>query len=396
MRNIYDIITEQKATIDVKMASYDLEYTINHFMHNQDNYYLQEGFGEGVKNLAKKIIEFIKSIINKIKELIKKVISFFLGTKSEVQKMEEKIAQAEQGGGSSKSEDKGESEEKSEDKGKSEEKSEDKGESEEKSEDKGESGGSSKSEDNKSSNNSGFASVKLGLNAPKVKKDEKAAERLKKREDARNERQKSKNINNGTITNFTSSTVGKVGSSVDGGLERAFREVKGKMVVKNFPPTDDVLKAFTGFGNTITRYVKDYIEDETPDEYMNATKDFNRRTVTRYCNEATQDIEKMIGGVGRMVKDYVFNAEKVIKEIQTFGKHVEDDLNKIAKETMAKEKDGSLNESISTRLHFSINMLGTFSNKCINLLASGRSHFLQVSWKVTNAYCDKLDKERNN
>ena len=444
MRNIYDIIIEQKTAIDVKMASHDLEYTITHFTQNQDTYYLQEGFGESAKNLAKKIVEFIKSIINKIRELIKKVVSFFLGTKSEVQKMEEKIAQAEQGGGSSKSEDKGGSgggSSKSEDKGGSgggSTKSEDKGGSgggSTKSEYRGGSGGSTKylgggnglstkseyrggsgggsskseyedggstkhlgsgnglsTEYKRASSNKGSNAIKLGLNEPK---DERA-ERLKKREEARKERQNSKNIDNGTITNSTSSTVGKVGTSLDGGLERAFREVKGKMVVKNFPPTNDIFMAFAGFGRRMTMYVTKWIEKETVEEHLESTTDSSRKKLDSYCNQATEDVEKMIGGVGRMVQDYIFNAEKVIKEIQAYGKDIEDDLNKIAKETMAKEKEGTLNETISSRLHSAINTLGTFSNKCINLLASGRSHFLQASWKVTNAYCDQLHKERNN
>ena len=418
MRNIYDIIIEQKTAIDVKMASHDLEYTITHFTQNQDTYYLQEGFGESAKNLAKKIVEFIKSIINKIRELIKKVVSFFLGTKSEVQKMEEKIAQAEQGGGSSKSEDKGGS-------GGGSTKSEYRGGSggstkylgggnglSTKSEYRGGSGGgSSKSEYEdggstkhlgsgnglsteykRASSNKGSNAIKLGLNEPK---DERA-ERLKKREEARKERQNSKNIDNGTITNSTSSTVGKVGTSLDGGLERAFREVKGKMVVKNFPPTNDIFMAFAGFGRRMTMYVTKWIEKETVEEHLESTTDSSRKKLDSYCNQATEDVEKMIGGVGRMVQDYIFNAEKVIKEIQAYGKDIEDDLNKIAKETMAKEKEGTLNETISSRLHSAINTLGTFSNKCINLLASGRSHFLQASWKVTNAYCDQLHKERNN
>lgn len=101
MRNIYDIITEQKALIDVKFASHDLEYTVNYFANNQDTYYLQEGFGESIKNFVKKVIEFIKSIINKIRELVRKFISFF--TKSKSNSLEDelnaKIAAANSSGG---------------------------------------------------------------------------------------------------------------------------------------------------------------------------------------------------------------------------------------------------------------------------------------------------------
>lgn len=76
MKNIYDIITEQKYVVDVNIASYDLEYVANCFNKNE---YLQEGVGETVKNVAKKVIEFIETMIKKIKELVKKIINYILG-----------------------------------------------------------------------------------------------------------------------------------------------------------------------------------------------------------------------------------------------------------------------------------------------------------------------------
>lgn len=79
MRNIYDIITEQKAIVDVNIASYDLEYTANHMIDN--DCYLQEGLGDNVRNIAQKVIEFIKTIINKIKELVNKAIGYFKNMK---------------------------------------------------------------------------------------------------------------------------------------------------------------------------------------------------------------------------------------------------------------------------------------------------------------------------
>lgn len=101
MRNIYDIITEQKALIDVKFASYDLEYTNNYFISNQNTYYLQEGFGESIKNFVKKIIDFIKSIISKIRDLVRKFLDFFRKTKSNnlEDELNAKIAAANASGG---------------------------------------------------------------------------------------------------------------------------------------------------------------------------------------------------------------------------------------------------------------------------------------------------------
>lgn len=76
MKNIYEIISEQKYVVDVNIASYDLEYVANCFNKNE---YLQEGVGETVKNVAKKVIEFIETMIRKIKELVKKIINYILG-----------------------------------------------------------------------------------------------------------------------------------------------------------------------------------------------------------------------------------------------------------------------------------------------------------------------------
>ena len=73
MRNIYDIIAEQKAMVDVNMAKYDLNYTVDHFFTND---YLQEGVGDAVKNAAQKVIAFIKTLMAKIKELIKKMLNY--------------------------------------------------------------------------------------------------------------------------------------------------------------------------------------------------------------------------------------------------------------------------------------------------------------------------------
>lgn len=73
MRNIYDIIAEQKAMVDVNMAKYDLNYTVDHFFTND---YLQEGVGDAVKNAAQKVIVFIKTLMAKIKELIKKMLNY--------------------------------------------------------------------------------------------------------------------------------------------------------------------------------------------------------------------------------------------------------------------------------------------------------------------------------
>lgn len=73
MRNIYNIITEQSGLVNVNIASYDLDHTINTINNSS---YLQEGFGDVVKSGAKKVVEFIKALIEKLKNLFSKIMNF--------------------------------------------------------------------------------------------------------------------------------------------------------------------------------------------------------------------------------------------------------------------------------------------------------------------------------
>ena len=78
MRSIQDIISEQKALVDIHIASYELSYINEHFMSNQDNYYLSEGFGETVKKAKDAVVKFIKAVIQKIKDFVKKCVGSFV------------------------------------------------------------------------------------------------------------------------------------------------------------------------------------------------------------------------------------------------------------------------------------------------------------------------------
>ena len=91
MRNIYDIISEQKALVDINIATYDLNYVTSYLIESREDYYIQEGIGEGIKNAANKVVEFIKNIIRKIKELIHKVVNWLTGKKDTEAKLNKKI-----------------------------------------------------------------------------------------------------------------------------------------------------------------------------------------------------------------------------------------------------------------------------------------------------------------
>lgn len=91
MRNIYDIIEEQKAIVDVNMAIYDLQYTNEFCLENLNTYAVNEGVGESIKKAGKKAVEIIKSIIAAIHNLVSKVTGFFKKSENEVDKMEKQI-----------------------------------------------------------------------------------------------------------------------------------------------------------------------------------------------------------------------------------------------------------------------------------------------------------------
>ena len=94
MRNIYDIIAEQKAIIDINIASYEMNYLNEYFTNNNDDLYIQEGIGDTLKNLAAKVIQFIKAVINKIKEIAHKLINWITGKKDTVKKLNDEINEA--------------------------------------------------------------------------------------------------------------------------------------------------------------------------------------------------------------------------------------------------------------------------------------------------------------
>ena len=73
MGNIYNIIAEQSGLVNVNIASYELDYIINTINNSS---YIQEGFGDVVKSGAKKVVEFIKMLIEKLKNLFSKIMNF--------------------------------------------------------------------------------------------------------------------------------------------------------------------------------------------------------------------------------------------------------------------------------------------------------------------------------
>ena len=91
MRNIYDIIREQKVLVDLNIMKYDRYYTNDFIIANEQTLYVQEGFGDKVSKAVKKVIEFIKNVIKKIGEIVKRVFNYFRGESNVVKDAEEDI-----------------------------------------------------------------------------------------------------------------------------------------------------------------------------------------------------------------------------------------------------------------------------------------------------------------
>ena len=91
MRNIYDIIREQKVLVDLNIMKYDRYHTNDFIIANEQTLYVQEGFGEKVSKAVKKVIEFIKNVIKKIGEIVKRVFNYFRGESNVVKDAEEDI-----------------------------------------------------------------------------------------------------------------------------------------------------------------------------------------------------------------------------------------------------------------------------------------------------------------
>ena len=90
MRNIYDIIAEQKSMVDINLLSLELKYI------SEDYEIIQEGLGEGIKKIINSIVEFIKKMIRKVKEFISKITGYFRNDKDYVKDADARIKEVTQ------------------------------------------------------------------------------------------------------------------------------------------------------------------------------------------------------------------------------------------------------------------------------------------------------------
>lgn len=90
MRNIYDIIAEQKSMVDVNLLSLELKYI------SEDYEIIQEGMGDGIKKIINSIIEFIKKMIRKVKEFVSKITGYFRNDRDYVKEADNLIKEVNQ------------------------------------------------------------------------------------------------------------------------------------------------------------------------------------------------------------------------------------------------------------------------------------------------------------
>ena len=97
MRNIYDIIEENKNSAYMTVEFYEIAYLSEQLSNIDGMEYVQEGVGGAIKKGVTAVVNVIKALIKKIKEIVGKIVGFFTKADDEVSNLEKKIQDANDG-----------------------------------------------------------------------------------------------------------------------------------------------------------------------------------------------------------------------------------------------------------------------------------------------------------
>lgn len=387
MRNIYDIITEQKSLADMNISSYDLNYTISHMSKYQDNYYIQEGIGESIKNIGKKVVDIIKTIIRKIKELINNVIGFFKKTDNEAEKLDKQIKDAVNGADSS-----------------DDTKKEEKKDEEEKEEEKP-TKGQLKADEVK-------AKLSQRANEEKPKADKEnikstagsVADRIKsKKESEPKESEYDRKLKaslraDEVRRNMEKRKREKMTTHYGGdmsihGLMDVLKQSDSKVRIPNFP---NIYK-FTSLIYDIVDAIEDKLADKINDENYKLS-DLNNfiQNETKY-NEVEERLtfettEVEVKKIAMRIDKYVRHGQREVDDLKALEKSVEDNLNKMIRRV---ENNKEFNERAEALVTRAANVTGNIANKFIRVIGQIRSVCISIARKETNAFCNTV-KQKNN
>lgn len=375
MRNIYDIITEQKSLADMNISSYDLNYTISHMSKYQDNYYIQEGIGESIKNIGKKVVDIIKTIIRKIKELINNVIGFFKKTDNEAERLDKQIKDAVNG----------------EDSSKAEEEKPTKGQLKA---DEVKAKLAQRANEEKPKADKENIKATAGSVADRIKSkkesEPKESEHDRKLKASLRADEVRRNMEKRKREKMTTHYGGDMNIH---GLMDVLKQSKSKVRIPNFPN----MAKFTSLLIDIVEAIEDKLADKINDANYKLS-DLNTfiQNETKY-NEVDErlkfeTIEIEVSKIAMRIDKYVRHGKREIDDLKSFEKSVEDNLNKMIRRV---ENDKEFNERAEALVTRAANLTGTIANKFIRTIGQIRSICISIARKETNAFCNAARQKNN-
>ena len=394
MRNIYNIITEQKVLVDINIEQYELTYILEQFANDDSSFYIEESIGESVKNAIDKVIAFVKSILSKIGELIAKVIRFLTGNKDRVAKMNQKIADANNG----------------------------------KFEDSGSGGGGGGGESvDQTTDRLHKESEKSRKETEEIKERQRKEKAAREREEEleRNRREKER-MRKEQETEKSKRKEYKKATNVHFVVENSNLRVR----VTYFPPLEKKIELSNKFFDVFEKARREFA-DKRIDDYdifvgtvvdrtfrgrggndaLSANRDrgdsFNsdlEKRIRLEVNESGKDeYEYYISTLAKNILSYLDGGEGAVKYLQAKDRAVRNELNKILKylEGIKNDRTGMTSEDGGVQSKYlmvkeAANLVGTFTNIMVKLVVSSNQKALQLAEQATNAYVAEVKAKYKN
>lgn len=362
MKNIYEIISEQKMLVDINIASYDLNHVTNYLIESKDEYYISEGLGENIKNVADKVVTIIKKIIEKIKTMARKVINWLIGKKDTKAKLNKKIQDINNGtdSGESTNEDKENDEEDWKNLSREEILRRRK----------------LRKAQEKSKKNAGKPIV-IGGETP-------AERKAKEREKADKEQARRK---------ASREAYAKLND-----IEAVMRACKGKVKMQTFRNIDEYINLSNKFFRTlpkaereITNGVNFYIVKEKiimstfKREDVSDNRSISSLIDTELFGDSNTEMENYISIFTDKVMSYLDNGDKLVADIETYEKNAVDNLNKLLIQAQ-RSKDSEAIRSIQSLS----SMVGEFSSKLLSSITKSKNIADSIANKAVEMYRNQI------
>lgn len=362
MRNIYEIIAEQKALVDINISKYDLDYITGYLAESQEEYYLEEGLGESIKNAADKVVAIIKKIIEKIKTMARKVINWLIGKKDTKAKLNKKIQDINNGT------------------------------------DSGESTNEDKENDEEDWKNLSREEIlrrrKLRKAREKSKKNagkpiviggETPAERKAKEREKADKEQARRKASREAYTKLND-------------IEAVMKACKGKVKMQTFRNIDEYINLSNKFFRTIpnaereiTNGVNFYsvkekiIMNTFKREEVSDNRSMSSLIDTELFGDSNTEMENYISIFTDKVMSYLDNGDKLVADIETYEKNAVDNLNKLLIQAQ-RSKDSEAIRSIQSLS----SMVGEFSSKLLSSITKSKNIADSIANKAVEMYRNQI------